>query len=73
MMDGGGGFSAALLKGEHRVGVRGGALWDSDQKGFTRAWTATRTLEVTDFGYSVPEEQTTYAGDRGPSMDICER
>ena len=67
------GFSAARTAGDQRAGFRVGALWDGEQKGLTRPWKATRTLEVKDFGYAVPEGQTTYAGERGASMDICER
>lgn len=48
----------------------GGALWDGDRKGITRAWKANRTLDVNDFGYAVPEGQTTYGGGRGESMEI---
>ena len=48
----------------------GGALWDDDQRGITRAWKANRTLDVGDFGYAVPEGQTTYGGGRGESMEI---
>ena len=48
----------------------GGALWDGDQRGITRAWKANRTLDVGDFGYAIPEGQTTYGGGRGESMEI---
>ncbi len=47
-----------------------GALWDGDQRGITRAWRANKTLDVGDFGYAVPEGQTTYGGGRGESMEI---
>lgn len=70
------GFAAAVTtrsKSEQRAGVGVGALWDGDSRGLTRPWKASRTIEVEDFGYKVPEEQTTYAGERGTSMDICER
>ena len=58
---------------DQRADLRGGALWDSDQRGLTRPWKAMRTMEMKDFGYAVPEGQTSYAGDRGPSMDIADR
>lgn len=48
----------------------GGALWDGDRSGITRAWKANRTLDVNDFGYAVPEGQSTYGGGRGESMEI---
>lgn len=69
------GFRAATttVSPEQQAGLRGGALWDGEQRGLTRPWKAMRTLEAKDFGYSVPEGQTTYDGERGPSMDICDR
>ena len=47
-----------------------GALWDGDQRGITKAWRANKTLDVGDFGYAVPEGQTTYGGGRGESMEL---
>ncbi len=48
----------------------GGALWDGDRKGITKAWKANRTLDMNDFGYAVPEGQSTYGGGRGESLEI---
>lgn len=50
-----------------------GALWDGDQSGLTRPWKSQRTIELDDFGYEAPQEQTTYGNIRGHSMDIAER
>lgn len=49
----------------------GGALWDGDKQGITRAWKANKTLDVNDFGYAIPEGQSTYGGGRGESLDIA--
>ena len=56
--------------GREGIAGAGGALWDGDQRGITRAWKANRTLDLGDFGYAVPEGQTTYGGGRGESMEI---